>query len=474
MKTKKKIPKPRNQYAIDAWKRPGGPMKQKPARGSGKGGKPFRHPKHKKAWENTSSLERGPVSFSRPVLDPQTGGRPIFTNPWDEKYVGQYSPCLKCGGEGKIDTFSHVERGICFRCHGSGVQEKDWRSNLEPERFEILGKKVRVYPVRELEKHGHHKVLIREEDFEKAGTPGLYQYRASSGRPQRLGDRTYWTSALIVSPDREVKGAVRRHRDRSRDPKVHDIVEWTESGELVRPPERVIADYMGPDWELLQQFHDAEVQTPSHRAAIDKFHRADEAMARKLTAALQEHYAKRNSYWPSTEQMKREAAARVEVNNVVYRVMNGQKTFGLKLVKSASSQDGARFGQPTGIPGKTTGPYSYVEIMRLLNRATPDTLPYVERMLDRMIERQTDYEKQARSALERNLVGFNKPDSSTAIKLKKRLEELRRKKGSDAEFIAVHYKMSKLLAKYASRQLLEMMNEGARKHGYSVRVNRSR
>ena len=37
------------------------------------------------------------------------------TKYWDE------STCPKCGGEGKIYYYSHVEGGICFKCGGSGV-----------------------------------------------------------------------------------------------------------------------------------------------------------------------------------------------------------------------------------------------------------------------------------------------------------------------------------------------------------------
>jgi predicted nucleic acid-binding Zn-ribbon protein len=31
--------------------------------------------------------------------------------------------CRKCAGKGTIPNYKHVEDGICFTCHGSGVEE---------------------------------------------------------------------------------------------------------------------------------------------------------------------------------------------------------------------------------------------------------------------------------------------------------------------------------------------------------------
>jgi len=30
--------------------------------------------------------------------------------------------CPRCGGSGRIPSYSHIKAGECFKCHGSGVR----------------------------------------------------------------------------------------------------------------------------------------------------------------------------------------------------------------------------------------------------------------------------------------------------------------------------------------------------------------
>ena len=34
--------------------------------------------------------------------------------------TGKYEDCWKCGGIGNLDVFSHVAKGVCFACKGTG------------------------------------------------------------------------------------------------------------------------------------------------------------------------------------------------------------------------------------------------------------------------------------------------------------------------------------------------------------------
>ena len=89
-------------------------------------------------------------------------------NPWKESDREEHSPCRRCSGLGEIDTFRHVERGVCFRCGGSGLGLKDWRSSA-PKEVEILGQKVQI---RRIKKNLY--ALVRVVDFEEHGTPGVH------------------------------------------------------------------------------------------------------------------------------------------------------------------------------------------------------------------------------------------------------------------------------------------------------------
>lgn len=53
--------------------------------------------------------------------------RQALTNAYRAAYASledalhEYRKCPRCGGEGEIHAYWHVEGGVCFRCGGSGV-----------------------------------------------------------------------------------------------------------------------------------------------------------------------------------------------------------------------------------------------------------------------------------------------------------------------------------------------------------------
>jgi hypothetical protein len=180
------------------------------------------------------------------------------------------------------------------------------------------------------------------------------------------------------------------------------------------------------------------------------------------------------------EESDRRRARDEELRAVVVRVASGAPRFGLPITYVASAADKARYAQPLSprierIPG---GTYNAVEILRLLDRATSDAFPLVERMLDRMLEKQTQTERKMGTAIELNFQGFNKPDSYTAEKLKQEAAELKSLAGFAAQLtdpnhvISIHFRMASLLAKYVNTQLANMMNQGAKTHGVAMRTNR--
>lgn len=186
---------------------------------------------------------------------------------------------------------------------------------------------------------------------------------------------------------------------------------------------------------------------------------------------------------PTEEAAQKEARrrrAKAEAHGTaVARVASGSPRFGIPIPFRASAADRARYAEPLSptIERVQGGTYSAVEILRLLDRANSDALPLVERMLDRMLERQTQTERKHGTAIELNFEGFNKPDSYTAEKLKKEAAALRgglralAAVGDPNLSIGVHYRMSSLLAKYAQTQLPNMMNAGAQKYGLAMRTN---
>jgi len=190
--------------------------------------------------------------------------------------------------------------------------------------------------------------------------------------------------------------------------------------------------------------------------------------------------------YPTEEAAQQEATRRKQKYDarqlVIMRVIAGLSLrFDLPITSGATKTDKARYAEPllSTIDRIKGGTYQPVEVLRLLDRANADAFPLVERMLDRMLARQTEMERAQGTALVVNFQGFNKPDSYTAVKLKKEAADLRASGDlvsqdpiTNRKAIDIHYRMSALLAKYVNTQLEAMMNEGARQHGVALRTNR--
>jgi hypothetical protein len=146
--------------------------------------------------------------------------------------------------------------------------------------------------------------------------------------------------------------------------------------------------------------------------------------------------------------------------------------WGLVLPKNAAKRDKRRFEEPLlGTVGRMDGgEYTRPEVMRLLDRTGAGAFRAVLRLTERMLERQTDEERATWDARRQNAVGFDKPDSFTAEKL---IREIRQSP-SPRRQMEIHYELSSLLAKYSGRQLLEIMNRGARQSGWALRTNPAR
>ena len=41
--------------------------------------------------------------------------------------------CSRCDGKGKVQGFGHVANGVCFSCHGTGVELVSDRARAEPK-----------------------------------------------------------------------------------------------------------------------------------------------------------------------------------------------------------------------------------------------------------------------------------------------------------------------------------------------------
>ena len=102
--------------------------------------------------------------------------------PWDESMRSHASPCRRCGGVGKLDQFTHVEKGVCFKCGGGGAVERNWRSADPVEQFVFMGQPVRIYQVK-----GALHLLVREKDFQKLGQTKMLSVN-NQGVPFWLND----------------------------------------------------------------------------------------------------------------------------------------------------------------------------------------------------------------------------------------------------------------------------------------------
>jgi hypothetical protein len=119
----------------------------------------------------------------------------------------------------------------------------------------------------------------------------------------------------------------------------------------------------------------------------------------------------------------------------------------------------ARLAQMVKIKG---GTYSQADIVRLLSRADAEGFRFVQKMFERMLQRQTPTELRHGKTYVENSVGFNQPKIAAGL-----LREYEAKGYS--KFL--HARMSNLLLKYVNTQLPEIMNLGAKEHGFSVRTN---
>lgn len=68
-------------------------------------------------------------------------------------YITIGEKCSRCGGSGRIGYFSHIDKGICFLCRGSGTWRKDVRvySQKEYEAMERRKQRATEKKERELE-----------------------------------------------------------------------------------------------------------------------------------------------------------------------------------------------------------------------------------------------------------------------------------------------------------------------------------
>ncbi|NDJ15212.1 MAG: hypothetical protein EBY17_29180, partial [Acidobacteriia bacterium] len=110
------------------------------------------------------------------------------------------------------------------------------------------------------------------------------------------------------------------------------------------------------------------------------------------------------------------------------------------------------------------GSYTKNDIVRLLSRVDEQGFPLVQRMFDRMLERQTEDERRANRTRIDNSRGFSQPDARKAGEM---LRELRERGYS--RFL--HMRMSALLMNYINTQLPEIMSAGAERTGVAMRTN---
>lgn len=177
-------------------------------------------------------------------------------NPWKESLRHEASPCVRCGGEGKLLAYSHVAGGECFRCGGSGLDARNWRSYDPVEQFTLLGQPVRVYHIK-----GDLYALIREKDFQEFGkTLSL--------------DEALMPAFLLKD------GKVIPYNTSRFTPGL--AVHWP----ILRD---AFPDYM----DLRDKFYDIggyEELTPAEKRRWDSIARSSKKLSEKLLQALQGHY----------------------------------------------------------------------------------------------------------------------------------------------------------------------------------------
>lgn len=181
---------------------------------------------------------------------------------------------------------------------------------------------------------------------------------------------------------------------------------------------------------------------------------------------------------------KREVAKKIEIATVkmVFGTMRSEvPTFKLQPTRKMTAGEIARYNAPypADISKMDRGTYDQVDLMRLLNRADAKAYPYALAMLERMWARQTLAEQHRKDAIEDNWVGFNKPDSYKAADLRDWAAAMKAGQGTLETMKILHFRISDLLMKYTGPadeegrggQLQEILNIGAKKHGYALKTN---
>lgn len=56
---------------------------------------------------------------------------------WEQGWQLRENECSKCGGEGYIPQFSHIQNGVCFQCEGTG-QSPGWEKDGGPQKSQQL------------------------------------------------------------------------------------------------------------------------------------------------------------------------------------------------------------------------------------------------------------------------------------------------------------------------------------------------
>lgn len=127
---------------------------------------------------------------------------PVYFDESKSKSVNN-DPCEKCGGIGLLEMYNHVQNGICFQCHGTGVQ-----AFWSPNKKEGVFTWQYLYQYRSAFNNlfsGNYSFSEKELiDFNKYLELGNEQYEITSGinKESKIGlifnENIYWTDYLKV------------------------------------------------------------------------------------------------------------------------------------------------------------------------------------------------------------------------------------------------------------------------------------
>jgi len=204
------------------------------------------------------------------------------------------APCRRCGGEGKLTQFSHVEGGSCFSCGGTGVKEPDWRSSKPVEQFVFMGQPVRVYRIK-----GALHLLVREKDYNKHGQTVMLD--------SPIVIRFWLNEGGRVSPYRS--GASGLH------------VPWT------------VIEETYPDYSSLKWAQRA--LSLAERAHLTRMDRSISALGRAMLAELRKHYQAKAQGNPKKKNDK--AARRRRKKRDRERAARGQSALAERVRKPSSA-----------------------------------------------------------------------------------------------------------------------------------------